>query len=260
MGAFEVIGSNAKTPSTTFTELKAFTGQTFTVRATTAGAALENMWAMNATGGSVRIRSPRMHDNTQGIRMRVPKALVQPLVPYSVKEVLYPTDVLVPETTGGAAEEDQAYFLLHYDDIPGSNANVRTWAEVKPMINQYMGVEVSPKSGAAVTEWGAPVALNASMDLFKRPLRYAILGYTLDTQCGAVVLSGIEPGQLKFGGPGTVDPDYTGEWFVNLSHETGQPAIPIFDSQNVGSVNVEVGSTEISKTVNITFLCAQLRG
>lgn len=258
MGAFEVVAGFVKNPGATVSEMKPFTGQTFTVRATNSPVELINAWGENATGGTMRVRSPRLHDNTQGIRWRVSKALPQMLMPYDANETLYPTDVLTFEQSGGAAEVDTGYLLLHYDNIEGSNANVRSWAEVQSQIQAYMGVEVAVKTGAEGV-WGTPVALNVSMDLFKRPLRYAVLGYALDAAVGSVALSGIEPGQLRFGGPGSLIPDITSEWFIRLSAESGKPAIPIFDSQNVGSVNVELAGSEATVERHVTFLCAQLR-
>lgn len=258
MGAFEIVAGFATNPGAAVTAMTPFTGQTFVVRATTAGATLENAWGENATGGVLRVRSPRMHDNTQGIRWRVAKANPQLLMPFSTKEILYPTDTLTFETTGGGAETDTGYLLAHYDNIEGSNANVRTWAEVEPQIQMYMGVEVTAKTGT-IGNWGKPTPLNTSMDLFKRPMRYAVLGYQLDTAVGAVALAGIEPGQLRQGGPGTILPDITSEWFIRLSAESGQPAIPVFDSQNVGAVNVELAGSESEATRNVTFLCAMLR-
>jgi hypothetical protein len=258
MGAFEIIAGFVKNPGAELKPLAAFSGQTYVVRATTAGATLENAWAENASGGVVRVKSTRMHDNTQGIRWRAAKKEVQMLMPFSTKETLYPTDTLTVESSGGGSEVDTAYLLAHYDNIEGSNANVRSWAEVQPQVMMYMGVEVTVKTGAEGV-WGKPVALNTSMDLFKRPMRYAILGYQLDTTVGAVALSGIEPGQLRQGGPGTILPDITSEWFIRLSAESGQPAIPVFDSQNVGSCNVEIAGSEAEVERHVTFLCAMLR-
>jgi len=260
MGAFEIIAGYYKEPGATLKELKPFTGQTYTVRATNSSVALENAWAESWSGSVLRVHSPRMHDNTQGIRWRVAKTNVQMLMPFNAKETLYPTDTLTVEGTSAAeAKILTAYLLAHYDNIEGSNANLRSWAEVQPQNNQYMGVEVTVKTGAEGA-WGKPVAINGSMDLFKRPYRYAVLGYVLDTEVGAIAMSGIEPGQLRHGGPGSILPDVTSEWFIRLSAESGQPAIPVFDSQNAGAVNIECAGSEVEVERHVTFLCAQLSG
>lgn len=259
MSAFEVVGGQVKNPGAEFKALTAMSGQTFNVRTTPEGTKtwLEQIWGSNAAGGSARIRSNRMHDNVQGIRLRVPKANQRILLPYAVKEELYNQDVLTVETTGGGAETDDLFYLVHYEKLPGSEGNFRSWAEVEPRVIDYMGVEVTLKSGTAENGWGAAKALNSAMDQFKRPSEYAMLGYLLDAECGAVVIHGTDVGELKVGGPGPVEPDLTGEWFIRLSDEIGVPAIPCFQAANVGSILAEIAHVEEVER-HVTFLCARL--
>jgi len=256
-GTFEVLGSQILNPSTTVTETTALVGQTLQVRAGS-GITLEQVWAYNATGGFLRIRSPNLHDNTQGIRMRAPKANAGIILPYAVKEELQETETLIVETTGGASETDYVFSLLHYNQLPGQNANLYQWAQIEPEIEKIMGVEVAAKTGT-VTKWGAPVAIDTSMNLFRAPARYAILGYQLSVEVGAVCVSGGGIGELRQGGPGVILPDLTNEWFVRLSEETGQAAIPVFSSMNVGAVNVELGGGTSELESKVTFLCAKLK-
>jgi hypothetical protein len=258
MPAFELIGSYKHNPGGTMSECAAFTGQSLQVRATQAPVHLEQLWSENATGGAMRVHSPRMHDTTNGIRSRVDAATPQPLLPYRTRELMYELDTMTVETTGGAAEVDTQFLLMSYDDIEGSNANIKGWQEIEPMVKKIMGVEVSPKTGTE-GKWGTPVPLNHSEDLFKRPLRYAILGYTVSAAVGAVAVRGVEPGQLRYGGPGIVNPDVTQEWFVRLALETSLPAIPVFSSQNVFNVEVELGGSESEVERHVTFICAQLK-
>lgn len=257
-GTFEVIGTFKTNPGATISEAAAYTPQTLQVRAGT-GVTLEQIWAYNASGGLLRVRSPNLHDNTQGIRMRAPKENPQLIMPYASKVPLFETETLIVETTGGEAETDNVFLLAHYDDLPGQRSNLFSWAEIEPQIDNLMGVEVAVKSGA-VGKWGTAVALNASMDLFRKPARYAILGYQLSEVMGAIVVSGGGIGELKFGGPGMIEPDVTGEWFIHLAEETKKDAIPVFNSQNVGQVNVEAGGQTAEKETKVTFLCARLKG
>lgn len=260
MGAFEVIVGYATNPSTTITACTALTGQSFQVRATPEGSKtiLQQVWANNKTGGTVRVKSPRMHDDQQGIRIRAPKENQRLLLPYDVAEDLYSTDTLEVQTSGGASETDQVALLVHYQQLPGTEAQLKTYEEIAPRIQSYMGVEITAKAGAAVSAWGAGVALNTSMDVFKKPDEYAILGYQLDTACTAVALKGTDIGEVRMGGPGAVEPDLTGEWFILLSKESGEAAIPVFNSQNVGNILAEVADTTAESEHHITFFCAQL--
>src|SRR5271157_2320986 len=127
MSAFEVVGAQALNPGAAFTAMTAGVGQTFNVRTTPEGSKtwLEQVWGSNATGGSARIRSNRMHDNVQGLRLRIPKLNQRILLPYAVKEELYNQDVLTVETTGGAAETDDLFYLNHYEKLPGSEGNFK---------------------------------------------------------------------------------------------------------------------------------------
>lgn len=260
MSAYELVTGRATNPGATITAVTFETGQSGAVRSAEggSGAHLIQMWGENASGGLMRIKSPRMHDNVQGIRVRVPAGSIGPLLPYAVKEKLYETDVLSVETSGGTSETDSVFYINHYSRLPGSEGNFKTWAEIQPRILKYMGVEVTCKSGASAGAFGAPVAINSNMDQFEIPAEYAILGYTVDAGCGAVGFRGTGIGELRCGGPGVVAPDITQEWFVKLSEEAGEGAIPVFGSANKGSVLVEVAHTTASTEFHPTIICALL--
>ena len=260
MSAIEVVGGKVLNPGATITAMTPLAGQTFAVRTTPEGTkvVLEQMWGQNATGGVARIRSPRMHDNVQGIRVRVPKVNPRLLLPFGVKEKLYNQDTLIVESSGGGAETDNLFYLVSYEKLPGSEGNFRSPGEVLPRINAYMGVELALTGSATAGEWGAARALNAEQDQFKRPSEYALLGYVVNTECGAVALHGTDIGEVRVGGPGAVEPAWTNEWFIRLSEETGLPCIPCFQAGNVPSILAEVCSTTASQAVSVTLLCAQL--
>jgi hypothetical protein len=248
-------------PGAEFKPFAAVTGQSHLVRTIPEGstADLLQIWAENATGGSVRIHSPRMHDNVQGIRLRVPAANGELLLPYAVKEGLYNQDSLEVEGTGGAGETDTIYYLNHYSQLSGAEGTFRSWAEVEPRVEKYMGVEVPLKTGAVTGEWGVPKAINSAMDQFDRPYEYAILGYIMDVAVGALAFRGTNVGEIRCGGPGVLKPDLTQEWFIRLSEESGMPAIPCFMSGNAGSVLVEACQSAAEAARNPTVLLAKLR-
>ncbi len=260
MSAIEVVGGRVVNPGAVVTELTPLTGQTFAVRTTPEGTkvTLENMWGDNATGGVARIRSPRMHDNVQGIRVRVPKTDRRLLLPFAAKEPLYNQDTLIVESSGGGAETDTVYYLVSYEHLPGSEGNFKHPSEVFPRILNLAGIELKPKSGAVTGQWGVGVALNSLMDQFKRPHEYAILGYITSADCGAVAFHGTDIGEVRVGGPGTVEPGWTGEYFVRLSEETGLPCIPCFQAGNVASILAEVSSAGAETEFPLTVLVAEL--
>lgn len=255
---FECIYSFKTNPGAVISATAAAEGQSLQIKAGQGEARIENLWAFNAAGGLVRVRCPAMHDNVQGVRARVQAAITQLLLPYKFREPIPRTETLTIETTGGEAETDCVFTLVHYDDLPGESPKLARPAEVYPNIESYMGVEVAIKTGA-VGHWGTPVALNTSMDLFKKPANYAILGYVCSVQVGAIALQGGDLGNVRIAGPGTLQSDQTGEWFARLSEEAGEAAIPVFNSQNVGQLNVEAGGGTAELETKVTFLCAKLR-
>ena len=260
MSALEIVGARVVNPGATVTEMTPLTGQTFAVRTTPEGTkvTLENMWGQNATGGTARIRSPRMHDNVQGVRVRIPKNDPRLLLPFAIKEPLYNQDTLIVETSGGGAETDTLYYLVSYEKLPGSEGNFKSPSEVLPRIQNIMGVELKPKSGATTGQWGAAVALNSLQDQFKRPHEYAILGYVTSAEFGAIAFHGTDIGEVRIGGPGAVEPAWTNEYFLRLSEENGMPLVPCFQAGNVPSILCEVSSAGAETEFPLTVLCAQL--
>jgi hypothetical protein len=260
MPAFEVVASSSVNPGAAFKETTINPGQTFAVRTTPEGTNVHlcQMWGDNASGGEIRIRSPRMHDNVQGIRVRVPKLNNEILLPYDVAEKLYNQDVLIVEQTGGAGETDAVFYLNYYSQLPGSEGAFRTWSEVQPRIKNYLSVPVQLKTGAVAGQWGVAKALNSVADQFKRPYEYAILGYTNDEPFGALAFHGTDIGELRCGGPAPVKPDLTQEWFIRLSEETNSAAIPTFQAANVPTIQMEAVQAAAEGTKNITVICAQL--
>src|SRR6266567_9126926 len=76
MTAIEVVGGRVTNPGAGLTALTPNTGGSFAIRNTTLGSRinLDGLWAKEATAGIVRVRSPRLHDNVQGIRYQVAAA------------------------------------------------------------------------------------------------------------------------------------------------------------------------------------------
>src|SRR5256885_1491178 len=97
--AMEVISGYAVNPSSTFTALTMATGDSNAVRnfAPPNRAELVDQWALGATKGLIRTRSPRLHDNVDGVSLAYAAALPVPLWPAYNREMLYPQDVLTLE-------------------------------------------------------------------------------------------------------------------------------------------------------------------
>lgn len=252
------------------TGLQAYTaapGQSFQVRACNGPtpAHLTALWVNAADAGYARVRSPRMHDDVNGVQVQKPVADPSPLINGYFDNTLFSQDTLTVEdlfTTAPTVNDvQQIAYDVCYDDLPGIAANYMSWAQVKsllanaPVANQYMGVAVNPESNATVGQFGAGVALNSVNDVFKANSWYALLGYEVDTTFTGFTVLGTDLGNLNVGAPGVTDPKITRSWFVDQEMITGRLSIPVINSQNKGSTFVQAFAPVASTTypVNLIF-------
>lgn len=258
--ACQLIAGRVTNPGATVTALTANTGDSFVVAnfPTSAPAYLDQMWAREATPGVFRIRSPRLHDQSQGIRMQVGAATPHLLLPGVTDQPLYPADTLTVELSGGAAETDTAYYLAYYTDLPGVMARLAQWAEISGRIKDIAGVEVDLTSSATAGQWSGGTAINATFDNLKANSDYAVLGYTVATSAGAIAIAGPDTGNYRIGGPGNTDQIQTASFFIDMANESGRPYIPIFNSNNKGGTLVYVSDPAVSTAINVSFVLAEL--
>src|SRR6266511_3668713 len=77
------------------------------------------VWSDHQAAGTFRIRSPRMHDNVQGIRFDAVAGDLKPLLPWGVAQSVYPQDQLTVEILGSATAGDieTVGMLVYYDEM-----------------------------------------------------------------------------------------------------------------------------------------------
>lgn len=243
-------GTNVATPAPGDT----FTLPSFDLAST---AYLENEWVSGATVDFTRIRSPRLHDSNQGIRVWVGGTVRRSLLPWGNHEVLYPSDTPTVEIDATGAGSNGIVLQYGYSDLPGVAPRLASWSDVESRIVHIMGCEVDVTSGA-IGAWGASSALNSSFDNFEAGADYALLGYTSSVNCLAIAVSGKDTGNLKIGGPGANDNFESTNYFINWSQMTGQPRIPIIAANNRGSTvlqNVDIAAATATK---VSLFLAQL--
>jgi hypothetical protein len=260
--AIEVLTGQATNPGATITALVPNAGDSFSVRATDVAADIElwNAWAFTATNLLVRIRSPRMHDQSQNVRLQPPASIPRPLFGLQPSQKLYSQDNIIFELTGDAAAVDGGSLLIYYKDLPGISARLFPWNQVEPLIQNLTSVEVDPISSATAFNYGASVALNSLFDTLIRNVDYAILGYECSTIGCTVGLRGADTGNLRVGGPLYNQTEVTASWFVNLSQSNSQaPVIPIINAANVGAILCDVAAQAASTTFKVTWNLAQLK-
>jgi hypothetical protein len=263
--AIETVGavlSNAATA--TAQAMTPAINQSFQVRATngTTNAWLETAWADFQDAGNFRVRSPRLHDDVNAIQLAPIISTPDPLAAENFEQELYSQDTLILEAVftvaPTAAHISTAFMQVYYDDLPGVAGNFLMWAEIQPRIQSYLSIPVTPTSAAAATGWGAGVALNSSVDVFKANSLYALIGYLTATEFAAFSLLGSDLGNLQYGGPGSTKPTETRNFFVQQEMSSGKPSIPVINSQNKAATLVQVLSKTVATAYPITLLFAYL--
>lgn len=220
-------------------------------------ARLLQLYANGATTDFIRFRTPRAHDNNQGLRIRVGTQLNAETLPWEVSEVLYPSDTPTVEIDATGAGTGSVLAHYEFDDLPGVSPRLAGLADIQSRVVHIMGCEVDVTSGA-IGAWGNTAALNSSFDNFEAGADYALIGYTITTGCSGIAITGKDTGNLKIGGPGQVDPFRTSNYFIRLSEFTGRSCIPIIAANNKASTvlqNVDIAAATASK---VTLLLAQL--
>lgn len=244
-------GTNVVTPSP---------GDTFTVQSfdLSSKAYLEQVWATATANDFVRIRSPRMHDVAQGLRLMTLGQSRQPMLPYGMNQQLYPVDLPTVEIDATGAGSDAISAIYSYDDLPGTQQRLAAWSDVQPRIIEVSGVDVLVSAAAAIGSYSPGVAINSAFDNFEAGSDYALLGFIVSSPCLSLAVVGQDTGQLKVGGPGLQAAPLTQDWFVTLSEKSGRPCIPIIAANNKGSTLVSQVDNTAHAAQHVTLIMAQL--
>lgn len=258
--ALEVITGRVTNAAGAFVALTPNTGDSFNVRNFSAPdtAQLIDAWALGATAGIARVRSPRLHDNVQGIRAKFLAATPTPLLPSRTQQVLYAQDTLILEINDAGAETDILTILNFYSNLPGSGARLYDWATIDNRIRNVLTNEVSLVSGATLGDYSGSVAINSSFDLLKANTDYAVLGYVTDTSVQTIGIRGPDTGNFRVGGPGTSQRVETRDWFVKSSVENQLPLIPVFNSANKAGTLIDVSHNANAVTTVCDLILAEL--
>ena len=258
--AWEILDGFVTNPGATVTAVAGFPGDSFAIRnfSDSATAWLENVYAQAGTAGIVRVRSPRLHDNVQGIRFRTVAGTNRLLWGEQERQVLYAQDVLTVESSGGAAETDTVGLIIRYTDVGGVSARLIDTPQLQARWRNLVNFEVACGAGAVVGTRSTPVAINATFDLSKANTDYAIIGYETDVVGLSVGLRGVDTGNLRVGGPMTTERIETRDLFQRLSDASGMPMMPVINAANKGATFVDNAQAVVGVAANITLIAAEL--
>lgn len=260
--ALELLTGFVTAPSTTLTALTMATGNSLTIRSAAPDSLIRlvTAWTDNQTAGILRIRSPRLHDQVQGLRLSAPPAGGGPLLPPKVPTRLHSQDTLTVELSGSGTSGDieTAAMLVYYDDLPGSQARFITPEELKARMVHIAGVMNTLSSGTA-GGYSGEEAINAEFDQLKSDRDYALIGYTVTAEAAAIRWRGADTANYGVGGPGTPELHHlTSRWFIWLSEEFGVPLIPVFSANNRAGILLDCAQDEDGGDPVVTSLLAEL--
>lgn len=262
MPALELLTGFVTAPSTTLTGLTMASGNSLTIRSapTEEDVRLLNIWNDNQTAGLLSVRSPRMHDNVNGIRLEALASTVAPLIPWQPSQRLVPQDTLVAQLSGSgtASDIETMCMLIYYSNLPGINASLITADELTQRFKALMATENTLALGTS-GGYSGEEAVNAEQDQFKANTPYALVGYIVSAECAAVRWRGSDIGNLGVGGPGNESkPELTKDWFVKISAMSGLPLIPVFQSENINNVLIDGAQDENGTDVLVSSIFAEL--
>ena len=234
--ALEVIAAQGTAIGATLAALAAVTGDSLAVRASPEAKRIDlvQFWTDVQVAGTARVKSPRMHDNVQNIRVDTIISDLYPLMPWGLKQRLYSNDVIGVDLAGSAVAGDIEYVLLMllYEDLGGANASFIDVAELMRRAGNIMTVENTIATGATAA-WAGGEAINAEFDQFHANAEYALIGYLVDTEAPAVAWRGPNTSNYRVGGPGIeTDRSITPDWFIKLSRMLNVPLIPVIKAEN----------------------------
>lgn len=246
----------------TISALAAVTGDSLAVKNSPIEkvAKMLTFWMDVQVAGTGRIRSARLHDNTQGMRFDTIAGDIRPYMPWGISQRVYANDVLSVDLGGSAVGGDieTISWLTYYEDLPGISARFIAPDELKRRAGNLTFVENTISTGTTGGYQGAE-AINVEFDQFHAGSQYALVGYLIDTEMGAVAWKGPDTGNLRVGGPGEeTERELTADWFIRLSLAHGLPLIPVISAENKAATTVEVICDENGADPTVTSIFVEL--
>jgi hypothetical protein len=262
MAALDVVSATGTAINTTIAALAAVTGDSLAVKNCPLEkvAKILSFWGDVQLAGTGRIRSARLHDNVQGIRFDTIAGDIRPYQPWGVGQRVYPNDVLNVELAGSstAGDIETITLLLYYEDLPGIAAKFIAPDELQRRGMNLSYVENTIATGTAGGYSGGE-AINVEFDQFHASGQYALVGYLIDTEMGAVCWRGPDTGNLRVGGPGEeTERELTADWFIRLSTAYKLPLIPVISAENKAATLVDILCDENGADPTVTTILVEL--
>jgi hypothetical protein len=218
---------------------------------------LETLWFAGAAVDFVRVRSPRMHDANQGLRLMATPTPEASLIPYGSDIQVYSSDVPIYELDATGAGTGVLVGTYGYDDLGSGNTTLATWDEVRPRIQDVMANQFAVTAGA-IGSWGAGVPLNNATDNMKADNSYAVLGYTCSVAVAAFALNGTDTGNFDIAMPGRISPFETRNYFLEMGSWSGRACIPVIQANNRAGTIIKSTDSAAATVSQISLILARL--
>lgn len=264
--AMELISGSVDVSTLAFQQVENAAPNVTQIRNFASGRAhVTNAWVNSGAGAHdvvLQVKSPQGHDNVTGLMLGTQDQVVKRLMPgYAELEVFAQDNLEVSISDPATAHVVVESLLVDYENLPGGDARLATWAEVEPRIKRLLGCRVNLTSGADAGEYSGAVAINALDDQFKANQDYAILGYSVDTAGASIATIGIQSADFanyRLGGPASLDSIETRDLFVQMGEERGVGCIPIFNAANKFNTIVDCLDVTTATTFQVVFNLAWL--
>lgn len=260
--ALDTISGFVTAPGNNFTAWTTAVGDSMQIRNSNPAkrTLLLEMWGYNQAAGTLRVRSPKLHDNVQGIRAALVANQSDYLLGYPVTQTLYPQDVLIAEQTGTATagQIESGGLLVYYEDLPGVAGRFIDGPGIQKRGVNVVNVELAMTPGAA-GGYSGQLALNAQFDLLQANTDYACVGYVVSARASSVSLRGPDTGNLRCSGPAEpLKRNETCEWFWKLSDWTGIALMPIINSANKAGTFSDTVQNQAATALTVNWIFVQL--
>jgi len=260
--AIDTIGTYVTAGATNATSLKTVsvaTGDSLQIRSfpATNWARLENMIYQGVAKGKNRVMSPLMHDNVTGLTFASADTDSYYLMSRHAIQQVYPTDTLSVFSSAAAASSGILALSVYYQNLPSSGARLANWSDISPVIANIKGLEVDCTSSATIGTW-VDTAINITDKQLHANTDYAVIGYDCDTALAVVGVKGNETGNLRVCGPGPGTSFDTPDYYARMSVISGNPHIPVFNSNNQGAYYVSCLANTASVASKVYLILAEL--
>lgn len=251
---------NAATTAVGLTNAVAASGDSLAVRSfkDNAYAQLENVFLQGASAPRrFRVTSPRLHDNVTGMSFSALESPTEFLIAPEFHQTLYSADTLTAQMDAAASSDTVAALSIYYSDLPGVNANLYTWDQIKGRIIDLKPVEVDITTSASIGTWSDTVITTTENQL-KANYEYAVLGFTGSAALLCVGIKGPATGNMRICCPAASPTLRLTDYFAFQSQIDNRPYIPVFNANDRGSTYVSAAANTASATDNVFMICARL--